>query len=189
VRDSAGEERLAPLFFVAPSQINYQIPEGSATGQATVTITAGDGQVSTGALNIADIAPGLFSAESSGQGVAAAIALRVKANGTQSYEPIARYDAAQNRFVAAPIDLGEAGDQVFLLLFGTGFRHQHDLATVTVRLGDAPTEPLFAGPQGGYAGLDQLNLRIPRSLAGRGEVEVTLTVDGHESNHVKIQVK
>jgi uncharacterized protein (TIGR03437 family) len=189
VRDSAGEERVAPLFFVAPSQINYQIPEGSATGQATVTITAGDGQVSTGALNIADIAPGLFSAESSGQGVAAAIALRVKANGTQSYEPIARYDAAQNRFVAAPIDLGEAGDQVFLLLFGTGFRHQHDLATVTVRLGDAPTEPLFAGPQGGYAGLDQLNLRIPRSLAGRGEVEVTLTVDGHESNHVKIQVK
>jgi len=189
VRDSAGVERLAPLFFVAPAQINYQIPEGAAPGEATVTITSGDGQVSTGMLNIADVAPGLFSAASSGQGVAAAVVLRVKADGAQSYEPVARYDAAQNRFVGLPIDLGEEGDQVFLLLYGTGFRHHGDLAGVTVKLGDVETAALFAGGLREYAGLDQLNLRIPRSLAGRGEVDIALNADGHESNRVKIHIR
>jgi uncharacterized protein (TIGR03437 family) len=189
VRDSAGVERSSPLFFVAPSQINYQIPEGTAPGEATVTITSGDGQVSTGMLNIAAVAPGLFSASSSGQGVAAAVVLRVKANGAQSYEPVARYDAAQQRFVALPIDLGEEGDQVYLLLYGTGFRHHGDLAGMTVKLGEVEMEALFAGGLREYAGLDQLNLRIPRSLAGRGEIDVALDADGRESNRVKVHIR
>jgi uncharacterized protein (TIGR03437 family) len=189
VRDSSGEERMASLFFVSPTQINYQIPWGLAGGGATVTITAGDGQVSTGTINIAAVAPGLFSAAASGQGVAAAVVLRVKAGGAQSYEPVAQYDASQNRFVALPIDLCEVSDQVFLLLFGTGFRNRRDPGAVTVKLDGMETEVLFAGPQGEFAGLDQLNLRIPRRLAGRGEVNVTLNVDGHEANPVKIHVK
>ncbi len=47
VRDSAGAERLAPLFFVSPAQINYQMPAGTANGAATITVTSGDGSVST----------------------------------------------------------------------------------------------------------------------------------------------
>jgi len=189
VRDRAGEERLAPLFFVSPAQINYQIPAGTDPGEATVTITSGDGQVSTGMINVALVAPGLFSAAASGQGVAAAVVLRVKADGASLYEPVAQYDAAQNRFVMLPIDLGAEDDQVFLILYGTGFRHQRDLAAVTVKLGDVETEALYAGSQGGNEGLDQLNLRIPRSLAGRGEVDVILNVDGHEANRVKVHIK
>jgi uncharacterized protein (TIGR03437 family) len=88
-----------------------------------------------------------------------------------------------------PIDLGAENEQVFLILYGTGFRHQRDLATLTVKLGDVETGALYAGPQGGYEGLDQLNLRIPRSLAGRGEVDVMLNVDGREANRVKVHVK
>ena len=38
-------------------------------------------------------------------------------------------------------------------------------------------------------GLDQANIRIPSSLAGRGEVKVVLTVDGKTSNAVVINVK
>ena len=189
VRDRAGEERLAPLFFVSPAQVNYQIPAGTGPGEATVTITSGDGQVSTGMINVADVAPGLFSADGSGQGVAAAYVLRVRADGSRSDEPVAQYDAAQNRFVMLPIDLGAEGEQVYLIAFGAGFRHRRDLAAVKVTLGDVETEALYAGPQGGYEGLDQLNLRIPRSLAGRGAVDVMLNVDGHEANRVKIHLK
>jgi hypothetical protein len=47
VKDSAGVERFAPLFFVSPDQINYLIPEGTLPGTATVTVTSGDGKVST----------------------------------------------------------------------------------------------------------------------------------------------
>jgi hypothetical protein len=36
----------------------------------------------------------------------------------------------------------------------------------------------YAGPQGAFAGLDQVNLRLPRQLTGRGEVSLALLVDG-----------
>jgi len=49
-----------------------------------VTITSGDGTVSTGTMQIGAVAPGLFTADSSGQGVAAAYAVRVKAGGRRS---------------------------------------------------------------------------------------------------------
>ncbi|MGH9855169.1 MAG: hypothetical protein ACREBD_35500 [Blastocatellia bacterium] len=37
--------------------------------------------------------------------------------------------------------------------------------------------------------MDQVNLRLPRGLAGRGEVNVVLTVDGKTANTVRINVK
>jgi uncharacterized protein (TIGR03437 family) len=41
VRDSAGVERSAPLFFVSPNQINYQLPPGTASGRRRGIPTAG----------------------------------------------------------------------------------------------------------------------------------------------------
>ncbi|MFN8005004.1 MAG: cohesin domain-containing protein [Acidobacteriota bacterium] len=189
VKDSAGVERLASLFFVAPTQINYLVPANTAAGDAAVTITSGDGAVSVGRVRIANVAPGLFSANSSGQGVAAGEVLRVKANGTQVYEPLSRYDASQQRSVPIPIDLGPEGDQVFLILYGTGWRNRGALASVTTKLGGTSGETFYAGPQGSFAGLDQLNVLIPRSLAGRGEVDVVLMVDGVPANIVRVSIK
>jgi uncharacterized protein (TIGR03437 family) len=144
-------------------------------------------------VQIAPVAPGLFSANASGQGVASGVALRVKADGAQTYEPIARFDQAQNRFVAVPIDLGpnlgNATDQVFLILYGTGFRNRSALAAVACKIGGADAEVLFAGAAPGFVGLDQSNVRLPRSLAGRGEVDVVMTVDGKMANLVRIAVK
>jgi uncharacterized protein (TIGR03437 family) len=187
--DSAGVERDAPLFFVAPAQVNYLIPVGTAAGAATVVITSGDGKVSTGVVQIAAVAPGLFSANASGQGVASGVALRVKADGTQTFEPIARFDQAQNRFVAAPIDLGPATDQVFLILYGTGFRNRSSLTAVACKIGGADAEVLFAGAAPGFVGLDQSNVRLPRSLAGRGEVNVVMTVDSKAVNMVRVAIR
>ena len=53
VKDSNGAERFAPLFFVSPTQINYQMPPETAAGAATVTITSGNGALSIGAVQIA----------------------------------------------------------------------------------------------------------------------------------------
>jgi uncharacterized protein (TIGR03437 family) len=189
VRDSTGTARDAPLFFVSPSQVNYQIPAGTVTGTATVIITSGNGNVATGAVQVDAVAPGLFAASADGQGVAAALALRVKADGTQQYEPVARYDEGQKKFVAVPLDLGPESEQVFVILFGTGFRYRSSLAAVTSRIGGTNAEVLYAGPQGGFVGLDQANVRLPRSLKGRGEVEVALTVDGKAANIVRISIK
>jgi uncharacterized protein (TIGR03437 family) len=188
VRDSLGGERLAPLFFVSPNQINYLVPPGTADGVATVTINAADGSLITGTLNVAAVAPGLFTANADGQGVPAALTLRIKADGALLYEMLSRFDQATNRHVATPIDLGPESDQVFLILFGTGARGRSALAAVTARLGGTAAEVLFAGPQG-LVGLDQINVRIPRSLIGRTDVDVVVTADGRASNIVRVQLK
>jgi len=119
--------------------------------------------------------------------VASAVALRVKADGSQTYEPVSRWDGS--KFVSIPIDLGPASDQVFLILYGTGLRYRSSLSAVSVRLGGINSEVLYAGAQGSFAGLDQINVRIPRGLTGRGEVDVNLTADGQTANTVRVNVR
>jgi uncharacterized protein (TIGR03437 family) len=189
VKDSAGAERLASLFFVGPQQVNYQLPPETAAGLAQVTITSGDAKVSTGTTAISAVAPGLFSANSSGQGVAAAVALRVKTDGAQIFELVAVFDGAQGKFVSAPLDLGPEGEQLFLIMFGTGLRFRSNPSEVKIKIGGVDSEVLFAGAQGGFVGLDQVNVRVSRALAGRGEVEISATVDGKPANVVSVNVK
>ena len=60
---------------------------------------------------------------------------------------------------------------------------------MTATIGGTNADILFAGAQGNFTGLDQLNLAIPRSLAGRGNVDVVVRVDGTNANAVTINVK
>ncbi len=189
VQDSAGTTRDAPLFFVSPAQVNYLMPAGTANGTATITITNGDGRISLGAAQIASVGPGLFAANADGRGVAAANVLRVKADNSNIYESAAAvFDAAQNRFVARAIDLGPESDRVFLILFGSGLRFRSSLSSVTAKIGGVDAAVSFAGAQGDFAGLDQVNVLLPRGLAGRGEAEVVLTVDGRVANTVTVKI-
>ena len=189
VRDSLNVERLAPLFFVSAEQINYLVPSGTADGNAVVTVTNAAGEVSTGTVLISTVAPSLFSANSSGMGVVAAVAFRRNAAGQDSYEPAARFDSAAGRFVPIPIDLGPAGDQVFLIPFGTGFRGLSGLTNVQATIGGVTAPVIFAGAVPGLLGADQANLRLDRSLMGRGEVDVVLIVDGKTANTVRVTIK
>jgi uncharacterized protein (TIGR03437 family) len=189
VTDAAGTARSAQLFFVSPTQINFLIPAGTAAGAATIAFTNTNGASSTGAVNVASVAPGLFTANASGRGIAAAVALRIRADGSQTFEPVARFDQAQNQFVAIPIDLGPATDQVFLVVFGTGFRFRSSLSAVNATIGGTPAAVNFAGPQGMFVGLDQANILIPRGLIGRGEVDVAFSVDGLPSNTVRASIR
>lgn len=189
IRDSVGIERDAPLFFVAPTQINYLIPQGTINGPAALTVTNSNGIISTGSLNITSVAPGLFTANSSGQGLAAAVILRVRADSSQSFEPVTRFDSTLNRIVAVPIDLGPETDQLFLIAYGTGIRFRSSLMATSATIGGTSVTVLYAGPADGFIGLDQCNLPIPRSLAGRGEVNVVLSIDGKIANTVTIAIK
>ena len=187
VRDSAGVERFSPLFFVSPTQINYQVPAGTATGFALMTVVNGSDTVAIGPTPISTVAPGFFTVDASGQGLPTAVVFRIRANGTQAFEPVARFDAAQNKFVAAPIDLGPETDQVFLIFFGTGIRFRSQLSAVTALIGGVNSQVIFAGEQGTFVGLDQVNMYLPRTLIGRGSADVLLTVDGKAANAVKVE--
>ncbi len=189
VRDNLNVSRLAPLFFVSPGQINYQVPNGTATGIASVSIVNGNGVITTGTVNISTVAPGLFSANQNGEGVAGAVVFRRSANGQEGFEPVARLDPATNRFVSIPIDLGPETDQVSLVLFGTGFRFRSALSNVSATIGGVNSPVSFAGDTPGFFGLDQANLQLVRSLIGKGEVDVVFIVDGKTANKVRIDIK
>jgi uncharacterized protein (TIGR03437 family) len=139
-------------------------------------------------VQVAGVAPALFSANSSGKDTAAAAVLRIRGDGSESQEAVARFDQAQNKFVSEPIDLGPESDQVFLTLYGAGFRFRGD-GEVSARIGGTVAEVLFAGAHLSFVGVDQVNLRLPRTLTGRGEVEVVVTVDGRTSNTVTVNVR
>lgn len=179
VKDSAGVERSAPLLFVSPTQVNYQIPPGTASGLVTITITSNGEAIAKGSVIVRQLAPSLFAANADGKGVAAGVVLRVKSDGSSQYEPVAQYDEEKRAFVTRPIDLGPETDRVFLVLFGTGWRHRSSLEKVAVEFDSSKVKAsaTFAGPQTDFVGLDQVNVLIPRTLVGRGEITVGLMVD------------
>lgn len=189
ITDAASTQRDAALFFVSSGQINFLVPEGTSNGAATITVLRDNSPVGQGSITIDTVAPGLFSANTNGQGVASAVVFRVKADGSQSFEPVAEFNGAAGRFDALPIDLGPETDQVFLIAFGTGFRTRSSLAGVSAAIGGATAEVVFAGPQGGFEGVDQTNIRIPRELAGRGNVDLVFNVDGRVANTVTLNIR
>jgi uncharacterized protein (TIGR03437 family) len=187
VKDANGAERPAGLFFVAPTQINYLIPAGTANGNATITIRRNGVDTAQGTTAIETVAPGLFSANSDGQGVAAAVILRRRSN-ADTFEPVAQFNPATSRFDPLPIDLGPDTDTVFLLAFGTGFRAAAQSAVSATISGTASTFVAIA-PVPGFEGLDQANILIPRSLIGRGLVDVVFMANGKTANTVQINIK
>lgn len=189
LRDSSGTELYCGLFFVSPGQINLLIPAAIATGPAQLTVLNPGGRISTGDLTISPVAPGLFSANADGDGVAAAVVLRIRSDGSRTFEPVAVFDISANIFVPKPIDFGPQSDELFLIVFGTGLRGRSSLSAVLATLGGTPAEVLYAGPTPDFQGLDQLNIRIPRSLAGRGTLDLVVSVNGMEANAVRISTK
>lgn len=188
IKDALNVERKAGLFFVSPGQFNFLVPDGTANGAATVNIFRNNAQLGTGTMTIDTVAPGLFSANANGTGAPAAVLLRIR-NGVSTFEPVAQFNQAANRFDPVAIDLGPATDQVFLVAFGSGFRNNTALSNVSASIGGTAATVLFAGPQGTLAGLDQTNIAIPRSLAGRGLVNVSFSVGGKTANTLQMQVK
>ena len=188
ITDSEGSEYLAQLFFVAPGQINYLIPEGAALGLALVIVETNGQEVARGTLRINDVAPSLFAANANGQGVAAAVALRVAADGTQTSQLVFDGTAPEGSRTAIPIDLGPEGERIFLLMFGTGMRGFATAATATVGGEQVGVDGPVVQPQ--FLGLDQANLGpLPRSLIGRGEVVIILIVDGKTANAVTVNIQ
>jgi len=184
----------APLFSVSPQQINFLMPfTGSPfnfiTGETLIMVSRNDRVIAAGSMYVEKVAPSLFTADSSGKGLAAGYVVRVKADGSQVNEPVARFDAAQNRFVAVPVDLSDPSDHVFLILFGTGVRLRSDISRVSAKIGGENAEVLYASFQNEFPGVDQVNLLLSPTLRGRGEVAVELTADGKIANTVTVNIK
>lgn len=181
VQDSGGVSRPATVFFSSASQVNFQVPAGTAPGPATAIFSA-----ATAAFVVAAISPGIFSVDGTGAGTAAALVVLGKASGYQVVTPV--FQCAAGICVPLPIDLGGPSDIAVLELFGTGIRGRTSLANVTCTAGGVPAAVQYAGAQTSSPGLDQVNVVLPRSLAGVSSVEIKITVDGVPANTVTVSI-
>jgi len=119
--------------------------------------------------------------------VAAATAIRVNADGSQS--PVTVFQCSSSTSGCAPVPIDLSSGPIFLTLYGTGIRNRSALTGVVCTIGGANAMVQFAGTQGTFVGLDQVNVQIPASLAGSGQVMIALSVDGQAANLVTIAVQ
>jgi uncharacterized protein (TIGR03437 family) len=190
VRDrSHAEETLATLLYVSPTQINYILPSDDPYAWVSVE-RVGSPYVPTGmAVPIAPLAPGLFTV---GDGLAAANAVRITPDGTVTQVPVVSCSGATCSLV--PIDVSSG--QVYLSLYGTGFAQASaDLTRCSVDAGHKVTflAVSYAGPQIQTAGLDQINVLLPKSLAGAGRIWMNClfhaSLSLYQSNAVQLQIQ
>jgi uncharacterized protein (TIGR03437 family) len=177
------------FFAVTPDQVNFLIPDRLAEGAVQViAINNTTGQQVKGSLTLANVAPGIFTANSSGRGVPAANLVRVKADGSQTTEPVARFDTELNRFVPLPIDNSVETDQLYLVLYGTGWRNRISDQSATAYIGSLKAEVKYVGAQGGFAGLDQMNILLPKDVPS-GNYSINITVDGKAANEIVLTIR
>jgi uncharacterized protein (TIGR03437 family) len=185
--DSAGIGYTTQLFFVSPTQINFLMPSGITLGPAMATIVDSNGGASLAAFTVARIAPGMFAANSTGMGAASALMVRVHPDGSQDPRVnVVTYDSVAKAFVPRPLSLEPETDRVFLEVYVTGIRHS---SNVIVTINGQSIPVLYAGQHGQFAGLDQINLELPASLKGAGEVQLKISADGQISNSVTVVIK
>jgi len=191
VVDSTGTQRMAQLLYVSPSQINYLVPAGTATGTATMNIVDAAGNVQSSTSQIQAVAPGLFTANEDGQGVVAATAYRLA--DLQIRGPVRVYQCldAPGSCVSVPIDTG-LDSPVFVTLYATGLRGRSSDSAVSVMIGtqSIPVRSISSPDDSDpLAGIDQVEVGLPLSLRGSGEVNVVISVDGRTSNNGTINIQ
>jgi uncharacterized protein (TIGR03437 family) len=174
--DAAGATRPLALSYAGPSQVNFLVPDGTATGTATVHIGDVNGMVAVSAA-----APGLFSMGAST--TAAAGAIRVH-NGQTTQTVVPVFDCSGGTCTPVPIAIDNQST-VYVSLYATGLRGAA-ASTVTCTVGGVPVPVTYAGPQGAFPGLDQVNISIPATLRGRGAVDVVVSAGGQASNAVRL---
>ena len=158
----------ATLFYVSPTQINFLVPSILIPGRTTVQVVH-DGLAGPSAkIDIADASPALFQVDAQ-----TAIATRLDGSLVTS---------------AAP---GRPGD--VLTLYATGLGHTvppvsyrsipnkaaplERLAEFQVLLDGAPLDRslvLYAGVAPGYAGLYQINVKMPDAVGPNPAVQISL---------------
>ncbi len=169
-----------PLFYVSPTQINFQVPFGIASNSALLQVVSSSGVSAAVVAPVAPIQPGLFSMPSTGIG-----AMGFPADGLNASQRAARAGEAVELYgvglgaVDAPPEVGEAASGFFLA---------RTILEPTISIGDRVLPATFSGLAPGFAGLYQINFALPQDLPP-GRYELLVTVDGIAGNAVFLDVQ
>ncbi len=172
-----------PLFYVSPTQINFQMPVESTASTATITVVSGGIAGPPITVPTGSIYPAIFTTNGGGTGPAAALNANFSANG--STNPAAA-GSGVSLFVTGlgatnpAVATGQAGASAAPL--------NQTVAAVTVTINGVSVTPSFSGLAPGFVGLYQLNVTIPQGTAS-GQANVQVLANGVTSNTAQISVK
>jgi uncharacterized protein (TIGR03437 family) len=170
--------RPAPLFYVSPGQINFQVPWETAAGSTNVAVSLNGATSNMASVSVAAASPGLFT------------------SGGNAVVQNSDYTVNQASNPAAP------GSAIICYLTGSGPVNQAPAdgaaspssplvkatSTVTATIGTQSAQVLFAGLAPGFVGVFQVNVTVPSGLAA-GTYPLTIAVGGQSSNSATISVK
>ena len=183
----------APLFFVAGSQVNLQVPwELAGLTAATIAVTAAGVALPLTTVSLTPTRPGIFTTNAQGSGQGAILI----ANTPDLVAPVGAIPGRTSR----PANRGET-----ITIFCTGLgpvsnRPASGAAapsgplaltstTPLATIGGAPATVSFSGLAPTFVGLYQVNVSVPVNSQVGGAVPVTLTIGGVVSNTVTIAVQ
>ena len=174
----------APLFYVSPGQINFQMPPRTSGATATIVVVKNGLTGLATSVELAPEAPVIFTLDSSGKGPGAVLNQDFSVNSAQN--PAAVGDGIQiyaNGLGALnpPVGAGEVGPSLppFSLTVNTP----------TVLINGAPAEVLYSGAAPGFVGANQVNVRIPAGTPAGSAVSLQIKIGGGTSNIVTIAVR
>jgi uncharacterized protein (TIGR03437 family) len=172
----------APLYFVSPGQINFQVPWATpTTGTVNVAVVVNGGSSNIAAVPVATAAPGLFYDQASGAAIVQNTpdySLNSASNPAPAGSTIVAYLTGSGPVAPAAKDGTPApGDT---LSWAT--------SAYSATIGSATATVSFAGLTPGFIGLTQMNIVVPPTL-GSGVYPLSVTIDGQTSNSGTIAVK
>jgi uncharacterized protein (TIGR03437 family) len=170
----------APLFYVSPTQINLQLPNG-ISGNATMMVTSGGASSVSTTVAVSALSPAIFmaggtqgailnqdySANSAANPAAAGSVIQIFATGLGATSP--------------PLATGQAG--------ATSPPFNTTVNTVTATINGTSAPVAFSAAAPGFVGLFQINVTVPPDTPSGSAVPLQLQVAGQSSNTVTVAVK
>jgi uncharacterized protein (TIGR03437 family) len=177
----------APLFFTSSGQINAQLPSGLSGTTASVVVTTPSGPSAPKTIQIAPVAPAIFSLNAQGSGQGAVLF----ANSATFAAPVGSIPGATSQPAKAgdvltiyanslgPVDPPVADGNNTL----DGLRNTRTKASVIlggVMLPDANV--LFSGLAPQFVALYQVNLIVPSGIPAGNAVPIQISIGGMTSS-------
>jgi uncharacterized protein (TIGR03437 family) len=171
----------APLYYVSPGQINFQVPWATpTTGTVNVAVVVNGGSSNIAAVPVATAAPGLFVLQSGAAIVQNTpdYTLNDPSNPAPAGSTIVAYLTGSGPVSPAAKD-GTPAPTAPLSSAATAY---------SAKIGSADAAVSFLGLTPGFIGLVQANIVVPTGLAP-GTYPLSITIDGQTSNSATIAVK
>jgi len=182
----------APLFFVSPAQINFQMPPGLSGPTVQLRVVSAGVRGPAASVKIASEMPGIFTVNSRGTGQGSVLI----ANTEVLAAPLGGFPGRATQ----PVNRGG-----FILIFCTGLGATNPplaagqaagiaplsetVQSPVVLIDGLPAEVQFSGLAPDFVGLYQVNARVPEETRASDTVPLQIQIGGQTSNTVTIAVQ